>query len=187
MERWDIYDVKRAVKLYLNSEEKINWETDCIIVDGIIVEWNIASKDKPTIIDLDDYWYAGKLEHYKSLQKKALSEEFNHLLRNGYGGCTTTVKGNNDEFIVVDARRGGDYDDYANFRMSIDLIKYTGIPTIEVKDYYNNQHEIASEHMETLYKDLILYGMVFLQKKWGKIKEIENSTSIEDIVKITML
>jgi len=186
MERWDIYDIKRAVKLYLGTEEKINWETDCIIKNGVIVEWNITSKEKPTTLQLNEAWFSGKLEYFKQLQKVVINQEFNHILKNGRSGCVTSIIGNNGEPIVVDDRRGGDHDDYANFRMGVDLVKYTGMPKLIVKDYYNNQHEIDSEHMETIYKELLIHGVEFLSIKWAKIEEIEASTEVEAVVKITM-
>ncbi len=183
--RWDLFNLQHAIRLYLDTEDKIDWDL-IVMTSGTIVEWNYPGKEKPTVVQLQDAWNLGKLEYFKSLQRVNIENEYMHRVIHDGVGCTTTLKDANGDFIKVDARRGNGKDDLMNFSMCYEYMDHMGMETVGIKDYDNNLHEVTKDEVKQIYIDLIGHGLSMTQHKWAKKQEISDAKTIDEVTSISL-
>ena len=185
MIRWDLYNIKQAVAVYLNknSIDEIDWIGGVVVDDetNTILAWGIDGVDEPSALDLETSWNIGKLNHFKHIQLQKISAQFTHILQTGGNGCTTSILDSNGNPIVVDARRNAIKNDLQNFREGYDFMIRNNLSEMTFVDYYHNFHTVSQEEMLQICNDISDYGIFLYNKKWEYAKEIMEAETLEEV------
>jgi hypothetical protein len=181
---YETFNLYAAIELYVGRKVDFNTEVIVDIVTEAILDWNIESKTQPSIIELDTLWDAERLNWYKRKQKDKIRSQFQYMCETGSEGCLTTILDTNGNRIRMDARRGNVYNDVQNYQLGIEYMVRKNITSIPYRDFYNNYHMFNVEQATQVYNEVVDYDFETLQKKWNKELEIDQCTTIVDVLNV---
>jgi hypothetical protein len=186
--RWDLYTIKHAVSIYLGrvKEEETDWVSEVLVNvhTNQILEWGVEGVEEPNNAQLEEAWNLAKLEYYKQLQKSKVKDQFNQISETGGGGLSTSVKDTNGESIVVDCRRSAFNNDIQNLRGLNDLLQGGLISVVDFRDYKNEIHQLNAGEINTIYLEMLMWGMTTIGRKHLKDQLIDSCTTVEQVLSI---
>jgi len=180
---YENFNLKLAIAIYLGKKEhQIDWTSEVVVdVDAqTILSWNVSGVAEPTIEALQILWEEQRLNYYRELQKIRVKAQYRFAMESGGSGCTTRVL-RDDVPVVVDARRGLHENDLQNFREAAWYVDIKGLPSLTIRDHFNQYHTFTLAELNVVIEDLVGYGLALLTQKWGCDTAIDNATTISEI------